>query len=95
VQVLSACTSDVRQNLLINFNKALAEALVDDQLLTVLDRLEWADKAATKLYVDNFTSFGVDQKSFSRDPARESKGLWNIQIVFYYSGLTPERAIKV
>ena len=95
VEVLTASTDDVRQNLLINFDKARADNLVDDDLLVVLDRLEWKEAAPQKLYVDNFTSFGVDQQSFARDPEREKKGLWNIQIIFYYGNLTPDRAIKL
>jgi hypothetical protein len=73
----------------------MAEGLADEPLLTVVERLEWKEKASEKLYVDSFTSFGIDRNSFSRDPEREKRGLWNVQIIFYYGNLTPERAITV
>jgi hypothetical protein len=94
-EVLAGSTTDVWQNLLINFDKAVADGLADHRLLTMLDRLEWGEKAADKLYVDNFTSYGVDRRSYTRDPEREKRGLWNIQIIFHYANLTPERAISV
>ncbi len=77
--------------LLAHFKADYVDSASSYRLLTGLESVEWDQ---SKLFVDNFSRFYVDPTSFSRDPAREKAGKWNIKIFFTYA-LTPERAILV
>jgi hypothetical protein len=99
--VLKALDARFLQNLLIHFNEALKDGLVDERLLTLLQSIEYEQAPSTtkyedKFYVDNFSSWAIDPSSFGRpNPEREKAGKWNIKLIFQYGNLTPERAIVV
>jgi hypothetical protein len=99
--VLKALDARFLENLLLHFNEALKDGLVDERLLVLAQSIEYEQSSATtkfedKFYVDNFSSWSVDPSSFGRpDPGREKAGKWNIKIIFQYGNLTPERAIAV